>query len=170
MARRYYDKDGRPTGYSVSDIDAQKKNKNEMIIAFVVGVVTGVGYLIYWLYGQAIQLISAVNDPSNLIQPYRFLAYYCNYVFFSPFRIIGGFWNVVITNGLTKFHNLNYIIFFSVLVLIPVGLIYALSRLKRIIQERVISVALLAVAFPLVILIAYWIYLIIAAIFGWIFA
>lgn len=181
MGRSYYKKKGigyyEKTGYSKSDAEIRSENAalargvgSLAFIALAIFCVFLLVLFVMYLFGQMLNLVHSINDPSNLTQPYKFLAYYCNYLFFKPFSIIGYFWNVTVTNGLTKFHNFNYIIFFSVLVLLPAGCVYAFKRLEEHIQARVVVAAVALVAIPVVILIGYWIFLLFAVILGWLFA
>lgn len=174
MGRSYYKKklmgNYEKTGYSKSDAEIRSENAGVGRLALMALAIFCVYQLVMYLFGQAVNLVHSINDPSNLTQPYKFLAYYCNYLFFKPFSVIGYFWHVTVTDGLTKFHNFNYVIFFSVLALLLAGFFYAFTRLEEHIRARVVVATFAWVAIPAVILIGYWVYLLFSAILGWLFA
>ncbi len=173
MGRSYYKrlKSGAliKTGYSETDSERRKKDAGILYLALIALGIYCIYLFVMYLYHQTMGLIHSINDPSNLVQPYKFLAYYCHYLFFTPIYSIGYLWEVTVTNGLTKFPNINYIIFFSVLALVSIGCIYVFNRLKVATKRVGVATTAVVVAFPFVILIAYWIFLICAAIFSWIF-
>jgi hypothetical protein len=88
MGRSYYKKlkSGMyvKTGYSKTDAEQKKEDSGVVALALLALA----GYCIYlfavYLLGMVVNLIQAINNPFNLNQPLKFLAYYSKYLFFTP--------------------------------------------------------------------------------------